>query len=176
VAKSAALRSGGGGARARAAADPAVREDSTYLDRATFGVPAPRLSSEGVARTVVLRDGIGQDNAVILYIFAHTRLLGPRKPRPACASPPRPEHRQRPTQPARHGDARRTWRSSHRTGSEATQKTSRWPRHVAGASNRGCSVDHCTRGVISAPCSAKTRRIASSTHELSISARACRRV
>lgn len=72
------------------------------------------------------------------------------------------EHRQRPTQPARHGDARRTRRSSHRTGSEATQKTSRWPRRVAGASNRGCSVDHCTRGVISAPCSAKTRRIASS--------------
>ena len=51
-------------------------------------------SSEGVARTVVLSDGTGQDNVVVLYIVTHTRLLGPRKARPACASPPRSRARQ----------------------------------------------------------------------------------
>ena len=51
-------------------------------------------SSEGVARTVVLSDGTGQDNVVVLYIVTHTRLLGPRKARPARASPPRPRARQ----------------------------------------------------------------------------------
>ena len=45
AAKSAALRSGGGGARARAAADPAVREDSAWNDRGTFSIPLPRLVS-----------------------------------------------------------------------------------------------------------------------------------
>ena len=50
-------------------------------------------SSEGVAWTAVLHGSGGQANAVILYIFAHTRLLGPRKARPARASPPRPRAR-----------------------------------------------------------------------------------
>ena len=50
-------------------------------------------SSEGVARTVVLSDGTGQDNVVVLYIVTHTRLLGPRKARPARASPPCPRAR-----------------------------------------------------------------------------------
>ena len=51
-------------------------------------------SFEGVAWTGVLRDGTSQDNVVVLYIFAHTRVLGPRKARPACASPPCPRARQ----------------------------------------------------------------------------------
>ena len=51
-------------------------------------------SSEGVAWTAVLHGSSGQANAVILYIFAHTRLLGPRKARPTHASPPRPRAHQ----------------------------------------------------------------------------------
>ena len=51
-------------------------------------------SSEGVAWTAVLHGSGGQANAVILYIFAHTRLLVPRKVRPVRASPPRPRARQ----------------------------------------------------------------------------------
>ena len=50
-------------------------------------------SSEGVAWTAVLNGSSGLANAVILYIFAHTRLLGPRKARPPRASPPRPRAR-----------------------------------------------------------------------------------
>ena len=45
AAKSATLRSGGGGARARVAADPSIRKDSAQVDRGTFSIPAPRLGS-----------------------------------------------------------------------------------------------------------------------------------
>jgi hypothetical protein len=51
-------------------------------------------SSEGVARTGVLGGGSGQVNVVILYIFVRLGLPGPRKARPARASPPRPRARQ----------------------------------------------------------------------------------
>ena len=51
-------------------------------------------SPEGVARTVVLSGGSGQVNVVILYIFVRLGLPGPRKARPARASPPRPRARE----------------------------------------------------------------------------------
>ena len=51
-------------------------------------------SSEGVARTGVLGGGTGQANVVILCIFVRLGLPGPRKARPARASPPRPRARQ----------------------------------------------------------------------------------
>ena len=51
-------------------------------------------SSEGVARTGVLGGGTGQVNVVILCIFVRLGLPGPRKARPARASPPRPRARQ----------------------------------------------------------------------------------
>ena len=51
-------------------------------------------SSESVARTGVLMDSTGQENVVVLYISLHLRLLGPRKTRPARASPPRPRARE----------------------------------------------------------------------------------
>lgn len=43
-------------------------------------------SSEGVARMGVLEGCTGQDNVVFLYTFVSLCLLGPRKPRSACAS------------------------------------------------------------------------------------------
>ena len=53
-----------------------------------------KRSRSTVVWTGVLMDSSSQKNAVVLYSFVLIRLLGPRKARPARASPPRPRARQ----------------------------------------------------------------------------------